>query len=1089
MAGHRREPPEERDEEDRRRKTTTSTSYSREARRTAAAQVVTSYNYLRESCPLLPQTGRLSKYHILQGAADQMRALKYENDFLRWRVAACWAVRERNTGLQGQESAGEPETQVVRDQTDVHEDQPSLPQDQVRQDAGERGGDDLQIVEVRGGCQWPVTPTHQAQSRSQSPEREDDLARQREVVARVRGGEASGNKQKVTEASTGGGRVSGDEQEDECMEIRVVWGGTIENPVPIVPHPRPRMPDSPPFPERSWMARPVGRKIQVGSSTLQRIIRTTPISQTSSMPTTLNIPTRSLGEPGEDDMSPMDLSNRNPAVQEMLRKNLRTAEPPPLISIERWSACPPPSCSQVSGEEPPTHGIAQILKAAVIIERARLAAQDTMMEGVEDEEVVNVPVLGENEKDIGVETIPTRNELWSPASDVMWVDAPALVIDLEATPVTEPEPTTPLTTAPASVRGTSPSRAVLRVAKWVGDLGGNSANHQEMEGDMNNDVQGEKVDSVRENTSFAEGVQEVENEDVQAQHGEMGSNEMWVDEEEVVTTSEAATREEVEEELDVGGPETVADEEVPGLVHGSSMGEYVEPVDQKEMMRALFEDPQNEIEDLTTSETKPVVIPRWPRHLASHHGEIEDSEVLGDDPNPPADLSPPVGSILESVWIDVVPNGDAIEIRHQVVSEDTEPEIGTPTSEDRLKDEIISDEEIAMSLERDSEGEGGERVKDTGEEDEEGRVSEGEGGEETKETGEEDETIQVKDAYVALRKLKIRRWKIREKTSKKKKRQRWMFEKDRDWKPPRRKKVKITPKIKLIRTRPISEDEEPTEPRNRQSRLKRIWKGTNFKHQDEIITFYQTVPKKKMREGKKSQRKRRREEEQGVYGGFVTITLPDRAGRSSISGRQYRRRNSDSGVWEAELRGGQLNGPDQRERLEVNLETNQGEEQEDRHMEEGGLAQDTVGADPEVVMGQDLEEKSGPKRSPSTKEEIGLGRDEGAQEEKVSEKETTGTDSAQEGSGEGEDPRRDSRATEEGEIAEEAEADERPRPTTPVAAFGVSNSSAPISGVQDLLRKWVEEGVHGLACEVRVRSAEPPPRPLDQEMSRGKSMR
>ena len=210
-----------------------------------------------------------------------------------------------------------------------------------------------------------------------------------------------------------------------------------------------------------------------------------------------------------------------------------------------------------------------------------------------------------------------------------------------------------------------------------------------------------------------------------------------------------------------------------------------------------------------------------------------------------------------------------------------------------------------------------------------------------------------------------------------------------------------------------------------------------------------------MREGKKNQRRRRREEEQGMYGGFVTITLPDRAGRSSMSGRQYRRRNLDSGVWEAELGGGQLDGPDQRERLEVDLETNQGEEQEDRqdrNMEEGGPVQGTVGADPEVVMGQDLEEKSGPKRSPSTKEEIGLGRDEGAQEEKVSEKETTRTDSAQEGSREGEDPRRDSRATKEGENAEEAEANERPRPTTPVAAVRVSNSSAPISGVQDLLR-------------------------------------
>ena len=26
-----------------------------------------------------------------------------------------------------------------------------------------------------------------------------------------------------------------DEPEDECMEVRVVWGGTIEHPVPIIP--------------------------------------------------------------------------------------------------------------------------------------------------------------------------------------------------------------------------------------------------------------------------------------------------------------------------------------------------------------------------------------------------------------------------------------------------------------------------------------------------------------------------------------------------------------------------------------------------------------------------------------------------------------------------------------------------------------------------------------------------------------------------------------------------------------------------------------------------------------------------------------
>ena len=86
-------------------------------------------------------------------------------------------------------------------------------------------------------------------------------------------------------------------------------------------------------------------------------------------------------------MSPVDLSNRNPSsTGDAQRKNVRTTGPPPLITIERWSASHPPSSSQVCADEPPTHGIAQILKAAVIIERARLADQDPMMGGMDEVE-------------------------------------------------------------------------------------------------------------------------------------------------------------------------------------------------------------------------------------------------------------------------------------------------------------------------------------------------------------------------------------------------------------------------------------------------------------------------------------------------------------------------------------------------------------------------------------------------------------------------------------------------------------------------------------------------------------------------------
>ena len=536
MPSHRRETPGERREGGSRRRGP-STPRSREARRAAAAQVIASYTYLRESCPLLPQTGRLPKYHILRGAADQMQALRFENISLRWTVTAYMADRERDAGPQ----APRPGCQS------------SLPQDQVRREEGERRGDDLQIVEVRGGCQWPATPPHQAQDRRQLPERGDDLARLREVVARLRGGETRDHQPEtrdhqpeVTRASTGGGGVGGGEQEDEGMEVRVVWGGTVENPVPIVPHPTPRKRSSPPFPERSWMAKPVGRKIQVGSSTLQRIIRTTPVSQTSSTPATLKIPIRTLDETGEGNMSPLDLSNRIPAVPETSRKDVRTTGPPPLVPIEKWPTCHLPSSSQTRDDEPPTHGIAQILKAAVIIERTRLADLDPMMGGMEAGEVRNMPILEESEKDTGVETIPTRDEVGSPESNVTWVDTPTLVIDLEAPPVTKPGPPTPFTTTSASTTGTSTSRAVIRVAKWVGNIGGNSANQQEMEGDVNIEVRGDKVDgSVRGNTGSTEGVPEVGREDVQTQHEVLGSEEM-----------------EVEEEIDVGGPETMTGEEM-----------------------------------------------------------------------------------------------------------------------------------------------------------------------------------------------------------------------------------------------------------------------------------------------------------------------------------------------------------------------------------------------------------------------------------------------------------------------------------------------------------------------------------------------
>ncbi len=1099
MPSHRREPPEEgRREGDRRR--ARSTPQTRESRRRAAERVIESYRYLRESCQLLPQIGRLSKYHVLRGAADQMRALRVENNSLRWTVDVFMAGRDTDTRPQAPRIEGRPEIRVV---PNTYVGQSARLQDLGGQEEGERRRDELQVIEVTGNCPWPGTPPHPAQDRSQLPEGGNEIARLKEIVARLRGGETR-DSQPVTRLSGGetdrasvGGGVAG-EQEDG-VEIRVVWGGTVEKPIPIVSHPTPRMSSSPPFSDRSWIAKPVGRKIQVGASTLQRII---PVSRTPNKceilrnilrrPTTLQIPVKTLDETGEpeENILPMDLSHKVPVVRETSREDLGTISPPPLMSIEEEStsqlpSSPPPlvslegrstchlsSNSQIREEELSTHGIAQILQAAVIIEKARLADQDSMMGDRDEEEVMNMPIIEDSEKDIGTETVPTGKEVLSPESLERWIDIPGLVIDLDPPPVTEPRTSTNCsttltstmgtstpkavtprssTTFPTTPTSTSTSRVVIRVASWVGRKGSESANQQEVEGDLNLGISGDNVDGyVRRATCSPEEVLEAGREDVQVQPGVMDSE---------------------EEEIDVVGPEPMSVKEIPSLMPGPALslgeyvdpampddegsspvpvlslgeGEYVESVDEKAMLEALFKDPPNDS----------VMIPRWPHHLVSHHGELEDEEV------PPVNPPSPVEVIVGSVWLDVVPNLDI----HQTISYGCELETETPTREDRvaeLNDEIISDKELALSVDKEKD-------------------SEGEGRESTKETSTEDGVGTSKNAYVSLRRLRIKKLKNRKKTSRKKKDQKWTCERDRDWRPPRRRKVKITPKIKLIRTRPISEDEETAESRgNRQARPKRVWKGTNFKIQDEIITFYQAVPQKKKREGREKQKRRRREEEQERYEGFV-IAVPG-AGRSS-AGRPHRFRDFDSGRWESELGGGRLNGT---KGLEVDSQTKEGQEDcQEGDMEGRGIVQGAFGANPQVVVGKDTEEKSGPQRE----EDVDRREGEGAGEEDAPEKETTTTNSAQKRSRAGEEPRGNTGATKEGEDVEETEENQHPGSQIDVATVRIRNSATSISGVQSLLQTWVEEGIEEVECDVRIKSVELPPRRLDPAVPRGKSMR
>ena len=79
MSSNQREPPDDRDEEDQaQRKKEGVSRYTAAARRQAAALLGINYDYLRSTCPELPQAGYLPRTKILQGAVDQIRSLQEE---------------------------------------------------------------------------------------------------------------------------------------------------------------------------------------------------------------------------------------------------------------------------------------------------------------------------------------------------------------------------------------------------------------------------------------------------------------------------------------------------------------------------------------------------------------------------------------------------------------------------------------------------------------------------------------------------------------------------------------------------------------------------------------------------------------------------------------------------------------------------------------------------------------------------------------------------------------------------------------------------------------------------------------------------
>ena len=592
----------------------------------------------------------------------------------------------------------------------------------------------------------------------------------------------------------------------------------------------------------------------------------------------------------------------------------------------------------------------------------------------------------------------------------------------------------------------------------------------------------------------------------------------------------------------------------------SSTGEYVEEeLDEKEMsedQHELSKDTKVEVETNKDPDqqkkagdlkTQPVTITPWPSHISSHQGEVEDTEDIFAWPSSPTYQLLPGRSVLASTipWIEVIPNEDAAETSNMVSEEErkpgievtsdddaaTIPWIETIPSHDIVKYEAISDDDastipwseartnddVAEAINMVSEEEEKSGIKVISDEDvvKTNRMdSEEEGEREARETGEQDEDsevettkAEVRGTYVAIRKLRLPGWKLREKAlkqkqKKKKKKTKWIFETDRedkDWKPPRsrRKKLKAPPRIKLVKRRPISDDEEEMEQQSyRQPLQRRAWAGATLRTQSEIITFYKSLQKLGMKEGKRMQEKRMKEEELEACSEVMTTATPVSEVREEPSpGRQHCLRDSGSDDWAAEEpAGGRSNGREQWESLEVDLETTKVEVQENRLMEGPDRVEADVIVDVGDAVGQDLEKESRKEQSPSREEKDGHRGETVSKEKDVQGGEA---DSPRGCPREGGSPGRSRRTTEEGKTDEKAEEIEVNRPPPAAASTGTGQGmasssptpSARIVCMPCLLRQRASGEVEGPAREVRARSAEEQPSQPDQEVSRGLSLR
>ena len=1010
--------------------------------------------------------------------------------------------------------------------------------------------DSLRIIDVRGGCellQMDPSLTDQVRSRTQL----ELSTLEPGQVTRGRGGDEANDLVEGRAAwahARGGG--SQERQGDDHPEVVVLWQGAVGLPVQAVPpSTRPFLAGSPPLEERSWMPTQAGEQIKLFSSTLERI-SSSPVKRTLVSPITLEIPTTSSGVTRENDMFPMDLTCRRRPLREMLRECLMRASPPkptPGGKSQRESSTrPPPPLSGDCFMNLPVHEIVKSLQPPQHPEEVTPTIHDSMISGVK-EVMLNTPVTKVDNGGSGLKTsVATRTCLWSPAEDLKWPSSPPLTRGPMTSSLGDPgQVTSPSLTTP-SLTVTAPPTRTLRVAKWVGDLGGQRrgesleygpVENQDMDISVIEETKDDEdslveveVDLVKE-TGFTinMGRDEVEDITIQAETDKTEENKMVVDVAESIVTSDEISGMTVDVEKQ--GEETKLQ-----LVPESITKEYVEEeLDVKEMSEdkpeerehrhRLIEDTKVEIEtskdpkqkkEFGDLKTQPRTITPWPKYIYSHRGNVEDTEDIFAWPSSPTSQLLPGKSVLASTipWIEVVSNDDAVKTNSMDSEEEGKPWI-----------KVISNDDAVKTNSMDSEEEGKGEAKETDEKDEKGEI--------------ETTKAEVRSAYVAIRKLrfpglgligKALKQKQRKKTKRTK--TKWILEpdsKDKDWMPPRtgKKKLKAPAKIKLVKRRPVSDDEDDVWQQNncpnyRQPSQRRAWAGITVKTQSEIMKFYKSLQELGMEEEKRVQEERLKEEGLEAHSGVMTTSTPGdgnegrRDRRDEIRGsisevreeasprrqRCLRCSGSDDRTGEAPA-GRQSNEQERWESLETDLEEAKVEVKENRIMEGPDHADSVTIVNVGDIVDKDTEKDSREESIPIGEEKAGRGGETDFKEKVGRGREADFEEGGEvpgggECPGEGGSPGESRRTTEEGKNDEEAETIKINRSPSLTAAtecgqnIQASASPTPSSRIvcaPCLLRQRAHGEVEGPVREGRARSHENQPSEPDQEISRGLSLR